>query len=65
MKQKMIELANELWKIPNMDKNTLIGILNPLETSQQIQEMMDWLQTIDLTSTKITPVLKKAVEIGD
>ena len=63
--QLLKELAIILWSIPDMDKSSMIGILNPLETEEQIKEMMEYLKTIDLKTTKISPIIQKALEIGN
>ena len=63
MKPKLIELAKILWKVPNIEKREVIGIMNPLESIEQIQQLIDWLNQQDITKLKITPIYYKVDEI--
>lgn len=44
MKQILIQIANILWTLPNMNKDLVIGIINPLDTETQATKMLEYLQ---------------------
>ena len=45
MKQTLIQIANILWKVPLMDKATVMWIINPIETEEQGLRMLKFLES--------------------
>lgn len=64
MKQIKIEIANILWEVLRMNKSTMLWILAPLKTVEQATQMLE-LKTIDIKTTKQTPIIRKVLEIGN
>ena len=44
MKQILIEIANILWKVPNIDETSVAVIMNPIDTMGQAQRLLKYLQ---------------------
>ena len=44
MKELRNKIMDYLLKIPNMNKETMISILNPLKTEYQAKKMLDYLK---------------------
>ncbi|MBQ2910554.1 MAG: hypothetical protein IJE53_07075 [Bacilli bacterium] len=44
MKQILIEIANILWKVPNIDETSVAVIMNPIDTMEQAQRLLKYLQ---------------------
>ena len=44
MKEILIKITQILWEIPNMSKQVLIGIINPLDTEEQAMTMLNYLK---------------------
>ena len=44
MKQILIEIANILWKVPNIDETSVAVIMNPIDTIEQAQRLLKYLQ---------------------
>lgn len=63
MREKLIELSRILWQVQNIEDSEVLGIMNPLDTIEQVQQLIDWLNEQDLTTLKITPIFKKMHEI--
>ncbi len=63
MEDKETELIDMLWKVKNIETCEIVGIVNPLKTKKQIQQLIDWLNEQDLETLKITPIIDKSEEI--
>lgn len=63
MTDKETELVDMLWEVKNIETSEIVGIVNPLKTEKQAQQLIDWLNEQDLTMLKITPIFKKMHEI--
>ena len=44
MKQILIQIANILLTIPDMNRDLVIAIINPLDTEAQATKMLEYLQ---------------------
>ena len=44
MKEILLKIANILWDIPLMSKAMLISIINPIETEEQANKMLKFLE---------------------
>lgn len=44
MKPILIKIASILWKVPLMDKAMLISIIDPIETEEQANRMLKFLE---------------------
>ena len=44
MKPTLIKIANILWQVPLMSKAILISIINPIETEEQANRMLNFLE---------------------
>ncbi len=44
MKQILIQIANILWTLPDMNRDLVIAIINPLDTEAQATKMLEYLQ---------------------
>ncbi len=44
MKQILIQIANILWTLPDMNRDLVIAIINPLDTETQATKMLEYLQ---------------------
>ena len=40
MKQILIQIANILWTLPDMNRDLVIAIINPLDTEAQATKML-------------------------
>ena len=63
MREKLVELVDILYQVKNIEKREVLGIVNPLETIEQIQQLIDWINSQDLETLKITPIILKMHEI--
>ncbi len=63
MREKLVELVDILYQVKNIEKREVLGIINPLETIEQIQQLIDWLNDQDIETLKITPIILKMHEI--
>ena len=64
MKPILIKIAQILWKIPNMNKQLVIAIINPLDTEAQATKMLNYLEENrdNPELMRIDRLLKKALE---
>lgn len=67
MKQILIQIANILWTLPNMNKDLVIGIINPLETETQATKMLEYLQENKNNTElmRIDRLLKTSLKISE
>lgn len=67
MKQILIQIANILWTLPNMNKDLVIGIINPLDTETQATKMLEYLQENKNNTElmRIDRLLKTSLKISE
>ena len=44
MREILEQIANILWQVPNSNETTIASIINPIETIEQAQKMLNYLQ---------------------
>ena len=66
MKNILREIADILYDIPKMNRNRMIGIINPLGTEEQASQMLEYLKKNRNNSNlmRIDNLIRKALEIG-
>lgn len=66
MKNILKKIADILYYVPLMDKDIMAGVLNPLNTEEQANEMLEYLETNKNNPElmRIDNLLHKALEIG-
>lgn len=66
MKEILNKIADILCDIPKMNRNRFIGIINPLGTEKQANEMLEYLEKNRNNSDlmRIDNLIRKALEIG-
>lgn len=62
MKQILIQIANILWQVPNSSQDTVETIMNPIETMEQANKMLTYLQE-NKSNLKIGYLIKHRKEI--
>jgi len=67
MKNILRQIADIIYDVEDMDKETMMGILNPLETIEQATIFLNYVkENIDDSNIMRTDkLLRKAVEIGN
>lgn len=67
MKQILIQIANILWTLPDMNRDLVIAIINPLDTETQATKMLEYLQENKNTEElmRIDRLLKKTLQIAE
>ena len=67
MKELWNKIADIVCGVDFMDRDTLIGILNPLETESQAKEMINYLEENkdNIEVMRVDNLLRKALEIGN
>ena len=67
MKELWNKIADIVCAVDFMDRDTLIGILNPLETESQAKEMINYLEENkdNIEVMRVDNLLRKALEIGN
>ena len=66
MKNILKKIADILYYVPLMDKDIMAGVLNPLNTEEQANEMLEYLEKNKNNPElmRIDNLLHKALEIG-
>ncbi len=67
MKQILIQIANILWTLPDMNRDLVIAIINPLDTETQATKMLEYLQENKNNEElmRIDRLLKKTLQIAE
>ena len=67
MKQILIQIANILWTLPDMNRDLVIAIINPLDTEAQAMKMLEYLQKNKNNEElmRIDRLLKKTLQIAE
>ena len=67
MKNILRQIADIIYNVEDMDRETMMGILNPLETMEQATNFLNYIkENINNSSIMRTDkLLRKAVEIGN
>ena len=67
MKQILIQIANILWTLPDMNRDLVIAIINPLDTETQATKMLEYLQENKNNEElmRIDKLLKKTLQIAE
>jgi hypothetical protein len=64
LRELRVQVMQKLQEIPMISEDYTIAIATLLRTPEQAQEMMDYLEKIDLKATKMTPIINKALELN-
>ena len=62
MKQILIQIAEILWQVPNSSETTIASIINPIETIEEADKMLKYLQK-NKSNLKIGYLVKHKIEI--
>ena len=62
MKQKLVEIANILWQMPQMTEEQVVLIINPLDTIEEAKEYLNFLKN-NKEKLTIEQLIKKSLEI--
>ena len=67
MKNILREIADILYDVPLMDKDLMAGVLNPLDTEEQANEMLEYLEKNKNNPNimRVDNLIRKALEIGN
>lgn len=67
MKHILIQIANILWTLPDMNRDLVIAIINPLDTETQATKMLEYLQENKNNAElmRIDRLLKKTLQIAE
>ena len=67
MKNILREIADILYDVPLMDKDLMAGVLNPLDTEEQANEMLEYLENNKNNPNimRVDNLIRKALEIGN
>ena len=67
MKNILRQIADIIYDVEDMDKETMMGILNPLETIEQATFFLNYVKANmdDSNIMRTDKLLRKAVEIGN
>jgi len=64
LRKLRVQVMKKLQEIPMISEEDTIAIATLLRTPEQAKAMMDYLETIDLKTTKMTPIINKALELN-
>lgn len=62
MREILEQIADILWQVPNSNQDTIETVMNPIETIEQAQKMLDYLQD-NKENLKIGYLIKHRKEI--
>lgn len=62
MKQVLMKISGILWQVPNSNETTIASIINPIETAEQANKMLKYLQK-NKQNLKIGYLIKHKIEI--